>query len=180
MTKILGLSVFVLSTALAAAASTETVSLSDLKSAAATFKGQINDAEILYDSKGNEKPAKGALYQEYGIRTFTAFEKHPELVAALRKLNGKFDPHTIATSGVSATATIDGKTFLILKGCFPHNCGGTEQIIAIEPATKKVYMLQPTNLGPNTEPSGKFYVYGDPDPSLRALLYKAYVLEAGS
>ena len=153
----------------------ETISLSDIESGAANFKGQIEEAETLYDSKGNELPPKESLFKEYGTRTFTAFEKHPELVASLKKLNPKFDPHTMASSSVSSSATIDGRTFLILKGCFPHNCGGTQQVVALEPSTKKVYLLQPTNVGPDTEPSGKFYLYGDPDSSVRAAIYKAYL-----
>ena len=160
-----------------AAAKPETVSSADIESGAANFKGEIQDAETVYDSKGNEKPPKEPLYKEYGVRTFDAFQKHPELVAALKKLNPKFDPHTMATSGLSATVTVDGRTLLILKGCFPHNCGGTQQIVVLEPSTKKVHLLQPTNLGPDTEPSGKFYVYGDPDSSVRAAMYKAYLLE---
>ena len=158
----------------AVAAAPEIVSSADMESAAAAFKGEIHQAEMLFDKKGNEIAPKDAVYKEYGTRTFTAFAKHPELVASLKKLNPKFDPHTMATSDLSCTATVNGKNFLILKGCYPHNCGGTQQLVAIELSTKKVYLLQPTNLGPDTEPSGKFYIYGNPDGSVRAAMFKAY------
>jgi len=150
-----------------------TVSLSEIESGAANFKGQIQEAEMLYDSKGNEVPPKNPLFQQYGTRSFTTFEKHPELVASLKKLNPKFNPHTMASSSLSSIATVEGRTFLILKGCFPHNCGGTQQVVAVEPSTKKVYLLQPTNLGPDTEPSGKFYLYGNPEGPVRAAMFKA-------
>lgn len=156
-----------------AAPEPETASLSEIESAAANFKGQIQQAEMLYDKKGNEKPPTEPLFKEYGNRTFTAFERHPELVASLKKLNPKFDPHTMQTSDLSSIATVDGKTFLILKGCFPHNCGGTNQVVAVELSTKKVYLLQPTNLGPDTEPSGKFYWFGNPDSSIKGAMAKA-------
>ncbi len=108
-----------------------------------------------------------------GTRTFTTFEKHPELVASLKKLNPKFNPHTMAASNLSGIATFEGRTVLILTGCFPHNCGGSQQIAAFEPATKRVYLLQPTNLGPLTEPSEKYHLYGEPDAALRAAMFSA-------
>jgi hypothetical protein len=147
----------------------EAITLADIESGAAKFDGQIREATI-----ENEDSPKEELFRKYGTRTFATFEKHPELVAALRKLDAKFDPHTMASSSLSSIATIHGKTLLILIGCFPHNCGGTHQVVAFDPATQRVYLLRPTNLGPDTEPSGKFYVYGSPDDPIRAAMYKAY------
>ncbi len=147
----------------------ETIALADIKAGAAAFKGRIQYAEL-----SDDDAPKAPLFREYGTRTFATFKKHPELVASLKKLNRKFDPHTMSSSSLSGIATVDGRTFLILSGCFPHNCGGTQQIVAFEPATKRVYLLAPTNLGPDTEPSGKFNLYGDPDSSVRAAMFNAY------
>jgi hypothetical protein len=147
----------------------ETIAESDIKAAAASFKGNIQEAELSEDDS-----PKAPLFKKYGTRTFTTFEKHPELVASLKKLNPKFDPHTMAGSSLSSIATFEGRTVLILSGCFPHNCGGTQQIAAFEPATNRIYLLQPTKLGPDTEPSGKFHLYGEPDTALRAAMYKAF------
>ena len=163
--------------AAATAQKVETISVSDIRSGAANFNGRIQEAEEVFDSSGNESkiPPKEALFQQYGIRTFTAFEKHPELVSSLKKLNPKFDPHQMGTSSLSSIATFDGRTLLLLLGCFPHNCGGTQQIVAFEPSTRLVYLLQPTNVGPETTPSGKFHLYGNPDSSVRAAIYSAYL-----
>ena len=163
--------------AAATAQKVETISVSDIRSGAANFNGRIQEAEEVFDSSGNESkiPPKEALFQQYGIRTFTAFEKHPELVSSLKKLNPKFDPHQMGTSSLSSIATFDGRTLLLLLGCFPHNCGGTQQIVAFEPSTRLVYLLQPTNVGPETSPSGKFHLYGNPDSSVRAAMYSAYL-----
>jgi hypothetical protein len=147
----------------------ETIALADIEAGAAKFNGQIREATI-----EEEDSPKEELFRKYGTRTFTTFKKHPEIVASLRKLNPKFDPQTMATSDLSSIATVGGKTLLILSGCFPHNCGGTNQVVVFEPATKRVYLLQPTNVGPDTEPSGKFYVYGSPDETVRAAMYKVY------
>jgi hypothetical protein len=147
----------------------ETIAESAIKAGATNFKGNIQYAELAED----EAP-KAPLFQKYGTRTFSTFTKHPELVALLKKLNPKFDLHTMASSSLSGIATFNGRTVLILSGCFPHNCGGTQQIVAFEPATKRIYLLQPTNLGPDTEASGKFYLYGDPDGALRAAMFKAF------
>ena len=144
----------------------ETIAESAIKAGGTSFKGKIEYAD--------DDAPKAPLFQKYGTRTFSTFEKHPELVASLKKVNPKFDPHTMASSSLSGIATFDGRTVLILSGCFPHNCGGTQQIAAFEPTTKRVYLLQPTNLGPDTEPSGKFNLYGEPDAALRAAMFTAY------
>jgi hypothetical protein len=146
----------------------ETVTSAEIEAGAAKFDGQMREVPI-----ENEDSPKEELFRKYGTRTYATFKKHPELVAALRKLNPKFDPQTMATSSPNCIATINGKTLLILSGCFPHNCGGTEHVVVFDPATKRVYLLQPTNVGPDTKPSGKFYVYGDPDDAIRAAMYKA-------
>jgi hypothetical protein len=147
----------------------ETISLSEIEAGAGGFKGSIQYAEL-----SDDEAPKAPLFRKYGTRTFSTFEKHPELVASLKKLNPKFDPHTMASSSLSGIATFEGRTVLILSGCFPHNCGGTQQIAAFEPSTKRVYLLQPTNVGPDTEPSGKFHLYGEPDGALRAAMFNAY------
>lgn len=147
----------------------EIVTAAEIETGRAKFDGQIKEAEPEEDDA-----PKAKLFQEYGTRTFATFKKHPELVRALRKLDPKFDPKTMGTSSPSSIATAHGRTFLILIGCYPHNCGGTEQLVAFEPATKRVYLIQPTDLGPETEASGKFYIYGEPDEVVRAVMYKAY------
>ena len=163
------LSVIALAQTRARAETAETLAARDIKAGAANFKGSINEA----DPSEEEKPIT-PLFQKYGTRTFTTFKKHPEIVASLKKLNPKFDPHTMQSSGVNSIATFDNRTLLILEGCYPHNCGGTQQIVAFEPATKRVYLLEPTNVGPDTEPSGKFNLYGNPDSLVRAAMFKAY------
>jgi hypothetical protein len=162
---------FTFSFALVAAASVETLSLSDIKSGAAKFDGHV--------ISGEDAP-KEALLKQYGTYAFETFKKHPELVGSLKKLKPKFDPHTMATSSPSGIVKSEGRTLLILNGCFPHNCGGTEQIVAFEPATKRTYLLEPTNVGPDTEPSGKFNLYGNPDPFVRAAMCSAYPIPQDS
>lgn len=147
----------------------EILAMGDMESEAANFKGQTNSATI-----EEEDAPKEELFRKYGTRTFSTFKKHREIVASLKKLNPKFDPHTMATSDLNRIVTFNGRTFLILIGCYPHNCGGTQQLVAFDPADKKVYLLQPTRVGPDTTPSGKFFLYGDPDPALRAAMFKAY------
>lgn len=148
---------------------TETLTLSDIEAGAASFHGQTRSASI-----EEEDAPKEALFQECGTRTFATFKKHPQLVSSLRKLDPSFDPHAMGTSDLNRIVTFDGRTLLILVGCFPHNCGGTHQLVAYEPATKLVYLLRPTRIGPDTEPSGKFYLYGNPNSAIRAAMYNAY------
>jgi hypothetical protein len=144
----------------------EAVSLSDIRSGAANFNGRIEWA--------NDAP-KQALFQQYGTLASTAFQKHPEIVSSLKKLNPNFDldPDGFGQHA-SRVATFNGRTLLILQGCFPKNCRGAEHMVAFEPSTNLVYLIQPINDDPDTEPSGKFYLYGNPDSSVRAAMYSAY------
>lgn len=151
------------------AAKPETLTMADIKSGAGNFKGEIREVTI-----EEEESPKEELFRKYGTRTFNTFEKHREIVASLKKLYPKFNPHTMGTSDPNQIVTFNDRTLLILIGCYPHNCGGTHQLVAIEPATKRVYLLQPVNVGPDTTPSGKFLLYGDPDPDIRAAMFKAY------
>jgi uncharacterized protein YecT (DUF1311 family) len=149
-----------------AAQKCESVSLSDIKSGAANFNGQIESA--------NDTP-KEALFQQYGNLPSIVFQKHPELVSSLKKLNPNFD---LDPGGfgqyVSTIATFNGGTLLILQGCFPKNCRGAQQMVAFEPSTNLVYLLWPTSVDSDTQPSGKFNLYGNPDSSVRAAIYRAY------
>jgi hypothetical protein len=149
--------------------SPETLSKSDIQAGAANFNGQIKQALV-----SEEDAPKEALFQQYGTRTFIAFQKHPELISALKVLNPNFDPNGIGTSFLSSIATFNGRTLLILEGCFRQNCGGTEQLVALEPSTNAVYLLQPTNIGPTTSPSGQFNLYGKPDSAIRAAMFYTY------
>jgi hypothetical protein len=152
-----------------AATEAETLALTDIKSAGEGFEGRIQRSSI-----EDEEAPKERLFQQYGTRTFTTFKKHPELVSFLKRLYPKFDPHTMATSDLNGIATIGDRTIFILAGCFPHNCGGTTQVVAFEPATRGVYLLRPTNVGADTEPSGKFQLYGNPDKVVRAAMCSVY------
>src|SRR5438552_12595926 len=122
------------STTAATAQKVETISVSDIRSGAANFNGQIQQAPEVIEYPGTTLiPPKEALFQQYGTYTSETFEKHPELVSSLKKLNPKFDPNQMGTSVNSSIATFNGRTLLILSGCFPHNCGGTGQMVAFEP-----------------------------------------------
>jgi hypothetical protein len=49
-------------------------------------------------------------------------------------------------------------------------------MVGFEPSTNLIYLLQPTNVGPDTVPSRKFNLYGKPDSSVRAAMYSAYLV----
>lgn len=153
----------------ATAAEPETLTAEQLKAEGAKFKGTLVRGTI-----EEESAPKHPLFREYGMRTFDTFKKHREIVAALKKLDPKFDPHAMGTSNLSAVVTVDGHTYLFLEGCYPHNCGGTQEVVAFEPASKAAYLLRPTEVGPDSNPSGKFYLYGKPATPLRAAMCSAY------
>ena len=109
------------STTAAAAQKVETISVSDIRSGAANFNGRIQEAQEVFDSNGNETkiPPKEALFQQYGICTFTAFEKHPELVSSLKTLNPKFDPHQMGIFQLEQYRHIQWQNAPVIVGLFP-------------------------------------------------------------
>lgn len=157
----------------ATSASVTTVTYADIQAGIAmNLKGQLQKATAAEESA----PAE-LLFQEYGTYAFPAFQKHPELVGALQKLNPNFVANDVGTSDLSWIATFNGRTLLLLNGCYPHNCGGTSQVVALEPATGKVYLLQPVNVGPTSTDSGTYHLYGNPDKDVRAVIYTVYANE---
>lgn len=143
---------------------TNELTKADIQSEANSFSGKLQD--IATDE---------SLLQQYGRYSFETFQKHPGIVSSVKVLNSNFSSDDMATGFPSTVATFNDRTLVILEGCFPHNCGGTVQFVAIEPSTQAVYLFEPTNIGPTTTESGKFNVYGNPDDAIRSAMFNAYL-----
>lgn len=142
----------------------ETVSSSDIQSSAANFHGRIQWA---YENDAS----KEALFQQYGKRTSEAFQKHPELVSSLKKLNPQFDPNGMGDRYLNSVASFNGRRLLILRGCVPGNCEETA-LAGVE--RSMVYLLQPTSSTSESGRTRRFNLYGNPDSLVRAAIYSAY------
>lgn len=149
----------------------EEISLSDIEDGAAAFTGSYRQATLAEEESTPAEP----LFKEYGTRTFTAFQKHPELVASFKAIDPDFDPQQLGTSGLSSIATFDGRTLLVMTGCVPHDCGDTEQVAAIELSTGNTYLLRPLSLTNASAAPDMFALFGNPVDSVRSVLYHAYL-----
>jgi len=63
----------------------------------------------------------------------------------------------------------NGKEIVILIGCAPHNCGGTENIIAYDQQESKVYILAENSTQTD------YALLGNPPEEIKSLLIYYYI-----
>jgi hypothetical protein len=70
------------------------------------------------------------ILSRYGKYAFESFQKNPDLIEKIRAVDNNFDPSQMETSFPSHTYLLDnGKEYLVIGGCTPHDCAGSEKII---------------------------------------------------
>jgi hypothetical protein len=90
----------------------------------------------------------------------------PDILVSIQSVKGNFKPDDIGISSPSATAKIkNGDTILILSGCQPQNCGGTENIIAYDKKTKNSYLLVE-----KIDTAAGYEILGNPPEEIQNLL----------
>ncbi|HEY4516446.1 MAG TPA: hypothetical protein VJG64_00720 [Candidatus Paceibacterota bacterium] len=145
--------------------SIEEVTMREMQQSVATYGGQTNvDYGIIQTIDGVNHSSERIL-EEYGTRTFYAFEKHPELIGYVKMLDPNFDPESMGVSIASSIYKKDERSsILIISGCLPHNCGGHIKVVAFEPSTKAVYLLQQKD-------KDMLQLYGHPDIGTRTAMF---------
>lgn len=145
----------------------EIVNVADINTGATNFNGSIQEA---VRPKDGETP-KELLFQQFGVWAYSAFETHPVVVTSLQELYPAFNQTDIGVSQLNSIVTINGRSLLVLQGCYSQSCESTQQLVAIEPSAHRVYFLRPTN-DFKTPSSGKYNLYGNPDKEVRAAMFK--------
>jgi hypothetical protein len=87
-------------------------------------------------------PANEYNLQKQALDSYDTLNNDPNLVASIQSAQNDFRLADMGTSFPSAIAKLkNGNEVVIFSGCEPHNCGGTEKIVAYEKKTKKSYVF---------------------------------------
>jgi hypothetical protein len=159
----------------------ESITVDDIRSEAVSFKGDIQQPtqqDITSTVESDSYVSSDPLFGQYGVYGYQTFKKHPEIVSALKALDPHFDPYSMSTSSPNEIVKFNNHTLMIVGGCYPHNCGYTEQIVAIDTNSHAVYYLRPGNIGPITSQPKSFILYGNPSSEVRAAILQAYPLNS--
>ena len=115
-------------------------------------------------------PANGYNLQKQEADSYDALKSDPNLIASIQNTKSDLKLDGLGTSFPSAAAKLkNGDEILILSGCEPHNCGGTEKIIAYDKKAKKSYIF--------IEKYGSavgYEILGNPSEEIRNLLIFYY------
>ena len=115
-----------------------------------------------WQTLGNN-PYRGAYTHDY-------LEKNKKAVRLLLKAKPDFRLKDVGVSGtIEAVRAADGREFLVMSGCVPHNCGGNLTVIAYNPSQGRAYLLS-ENFSP-----GNLGLFGKPDPLVTNLLVYSYL-----
>jgi hypothetical protein len=119
-----------------------------------TSSGQIAGPE-------GSSPIEKQISYSYDI-----LEGDPEILSSIQSVKGDFTLDDIGVSYPSATTKLkNGDDILLLSGCRPHDCGGTEIVIAYDKTDKKSYLLV-EKIGT----TAGYLIDGDPPQGIKNLL----------
>lgn len=135
----------------------ESITVAEARGEARQFSGSLRQATTDEQNAPTEK-----LFDEYGIRSFTAFERDYALVIRLKELDPSFRPEQMSASMLNSIAEIEGRKLLLLEGCSVHDCANTMNIVAFEPSTKAVFLMKSNG--------SSLQFFGSPDSSVRAAM----------
>lgn len=128
----------------------------------------INDS-----SKNTPLPGKQTdnpdISSKFGKYAFEAFQKNSDLAEKIKTIDNNFDPSQMGTSFPSHTYLLDnGKEYLALGGCTPHDCAGTEKVV--------IYSVKSGSLfgAAENRAQTQLRISGNPDESEKNLLMYYY------
>jgi hypothetical protein len=90
----------------------------------------------------------------------------PDILTSIQSVKNDFNLDNIGISSPYATAKIkNGDTILLLSGCQPQNCGGTENVIAYDKKNNKSYVL-----AEKISTAAGYEIIGNPPEEIQNLL----------
>lgn len=139
-----------------------------LPSLQSTPKNTNNNSPSALEQPANPPASPESQAQiEY---SYDILQNNPAIIDSVRKTKGDFKINDIGTSFPSAEKTLEnGDSVLILSGCTPHNCGGTENFIAYNKKDNNAYLLVE-----KVSSSQGFEIFGNPSKEIRDLLISHY------
>jgi hypothetical protein len=113
---------------------------------------------------------RGDIFGKYGGYANDSLRKKPEIIKVIKKAKKAFKPKDVGTSFPTKVFQLsDGRTMILLRGCTPHNCGGTENVIAFDYQNQKAYILA------ENQDQGTVTIYGNPDQLVKKVLIFQYL-----
>lgn len=138
----------------------KSITIAEAREEARHFSGTLRHA-----TTDDQNAPTDELFDKYGIRSFTAFERDYALVIRLKKLDPSFRPEQMSVSMLNSIAEIKGRKLLLLDGCAAHDCPNTMNIVAFEPSTNAVFLFKSNG--------SLLQFFGSPDSSVRAAMLSA-------
>jgi hypothetical protein len=115
-------------------------------------------------------PANEYNLQKQALDSYIILSNDPNLIASAKNIQKDFGLDDMGTAFPSATAKLqNGDEILILAGCKPHNCGGTEKIIAYDKKEEKTYIFIE-----KYDTATGYEILGNPSDEIRSLLIFYY------
>jgi len=111
-----------------------------------------------------------SVSDKFGDYAYEAFKAFPEIIEITKKAKSNFKTKNVGVSFPSKAFELrDGRTLILLRGCTPHNCAGTENIIAYDYVNRKAYVLA------EGLKSDFLEIYGNPDQEIKKVLLNCYL-----
>jgi len=134
----------------------EVVTVADLKE-----RITLNGSYVMTDRE---------LAKKFGAYFFQAKARNPQIIGAIQRVKSNFKPEDLGVSFYNKFIQLDdGRMIVLLSGCTPHNCGGTENMVAYDFAGGQAYVLE------ENSDSTKAYIFGNPDAGIRNILLYEYL-----
>lgn len=120
----------------------------------------------------NQQPMTNSFQiEKQSEYSFSFLKNNAGILSEIRKIKNDFKIEDIGTSLPLANGTLEnGKKYLLISGCQPHNCGGTQIIIAYDEEDKKVYLLVE-----NFNTKEGYDILDNPPEEIRKLLIYYYL-----
>ncbi len=121
--------------------------------------------------------SNNSLLDNFGVTAKDALKKNPQILEALKKMDGDINSLSMTTGSENMVAILpEGKKFVVLNGCTQNKdfkCEGTVRIVVIDPINGRIYMLSENGSGKYAA-DPKVYIYGEPPSQITNLLLYSY------
>lgn len=130
----------------------------------------IDDLEEEVILNGSNLMADDDLMKKYGDYFFEAEKRNPQLIELIQQSKSDFKPEDLGVAFPNKFIKLDDeRTIALFSGCTPHDCAGTENLVAYDLKNEKAFVLV------ENSDSTKAYIFGNPDPEIRNLLLYEYL-----
>ncbi len=111
------------------------------------------------------------LIAQYGARPNQLFTQNPDLVQRIQEVDSGFGPDKLAFAADNEVVRLDGREFLVLRGCPDQDCLDKMTVVFWQPDSNEVYLAR-GHEDSTVDKNFQVQIFGQPnDATRRALLY---------